>query len=390
MKRIFLSLIKISFITLSIAISFIVSEIITRNLFGNPEEVNGRNLRVDPNFGYKVNQNLMDVDIFGFRNPDRQRSGFRLAAIGDSHTYGYNVISEDSWPAQLSKLADIKTYNFGIGGNGVYSYHYLISEQLKDNKLVILGLYMPNDFSGYGYICDIDFTNTYWRNEVVRLNLSPPICENPTIDHTFGKRLKVSIIRLTDRSTFLTLLKREIAAQMKRFSDDTVTLTDKINPVSFSHLQSVSLATDTSHWETNTIYNDFLRMIMDWKNHSDEGQISIMLIPSSQAIVHRMIERDVINISLEKKKILDAHTKNEIQLEEKLLLELGSIGIPVKSASEELIKSFQQNSKGVDAEKFYPDSHPGSIGYAAYARVANELLKSMILTENTSEAGLDK
>ena len=67
-------------------------------------------------------------------------------AIGDSHTYGYNVSWEDAWPYQLSRSLNKSVYNLGVGGYGIFHYLFLAKEALKHKpEYVILALYVPND-----------------------------------------------------------------------------------------------------------------------------------------------------------------------------------------------------------------------------------------------------
>ena len=67
----------------------------------------------DPILGYRYSTSLKDIDESGFRNPPGHAAN--IAALGDSHTYGVNVASEQTWPAQLGRLLQRNVYNYGVG-----------------------------------------------------------------------------------------------------------------------------------------------------------------------------------------------------------------------------------------------------------------------------------
>lgn len=91
-------------------------------------------------------------DRAGPRVPGR----FRVAAVGDSFTFGYGVEAEEAWPARLSSLlprrgdATAEVINLGIGGYGTVQEVTWLAENLEsalDPDLVILGFYPGNDLS---------------------------------------------------------------------------------------------------------------------------------------------------------------------------------------------------------------------------------------------------
>jgi len=65
----------------------------------------------EPKLDYTVNPELAGIDSSGFRNPTVLRTA-EIVAIGDSHTFGYNVSSEDDWPTQLADMTGRTVYNF--------------------------------------------------------------------------------------------------------------------------------------------------------------------------------------------------------------------------------------------------------------------------------------
>jgi lysophospholipase L1-like esterase len=68
-------------------------------------------------YRYKGADHLLNRD--GERRPDgalAPKSGRRIAAIGDSYTFGFGVALADTWPAQLAALTGSEVVNYGRGG----------------------------------------------------------------------------------------------------------------------------------------------------------------------------------------------------------------------------------------------------------------------------------
>jgi lysophospholipase L1-like esterase len=59
---------------------------------------------------------LVNTNSQGFRGPefDSPAPGFRIAAVGDSVTFGWGVSDDQSWPAQLHGITNIEVLNLGI------------------------------------------------------------------------------------------------------------------------------------------------------------------------------------------------------------------------------------------------------------------------------------
>ena len=56
-------------------------------------------------------------------------------------------------------MTGVQTYNYGVGGYGIFTYHKLVLDELNKGKQVIVGLYIANDFELKGSPCKIDFQN---------------------------------------------------------------------------------------------------------------------------------------------------------------------------------------------------------------------------------------
>ena len=115
----------------------------------------------DEKLAYRIAPSFPGIDANGFRNPRTQKQ-VDLVAIGDSHTYGNNVRTEDSWPYQLADLTGMTVYNFGIGGYGSLQYHHLMDEAIKlKPQVIVIGLYLANDIINP---CKLINTMDYWQN----------------------------------------------------------------------------------------------------------------------------------------------------------------------------------------------------------------------------------
>lgn len=87
-------------------------------------------------------------DILGFRN--RQIPNVAdIITIGDSQTYGNNVLLEQSWPGQLKTALGCKSpvlYNMSVGGWGAVEYLEIFNKAvLFRPKVIIVAFYTGND-----------------------------------------------------------------------------------------------------------------------------------------------------------------------------------------------------------------------------------------------------
>ncbi len=85
-------------------------------------------------------------DARGFRNPSALDSA-TIVALGDSHTYGISVSSEEAWPHILSAQMDKDVYNMGKAGYGPARNNHNLSIAIElEPRWIIFGLYFGNDF----------------------------------------------------------------------------------------------------------------------------------------------------------------------------------------------------------------------------------------------------
>jgi lysophospholipase L1-like esterase len=99
----------------------------------------------DERLGHRPNPKHPEHDSRGWRNkrvPDRSA----IVALGDSQTYGINVVPFQAWPQQLEVFCGLTVYNMAYGGYSPAHYLLLLDEALAlKPQLIIATLYTGND-----------------------------------------------------------------------------------------------------------------------------------------------------------------------------------------------------------------------------------------------------
>ncbi|MCP4333294.1 MAG: hypothetical protein GY785_11615 [Gammaproteobacteria bacterium] len=99
----------------------------------------------DAKLGYRPNPAYPEHDQKGFRNAQVPAAA-DIVALGDSHTWGSGVKSEQTWPRVLATLTARPVYNMGMSGWGpVQSFLYWDEATSLKPKVVIEGIYSGND-----------------------------------------------------------------------------------------------------------------------------------------------------------------------------------------------------------------------------------------------------
>ncbi|MAF80288.1 hypothetical protein CL629_04405 [bacterium] len=118
---------------------------------------------------------LPEIDENGFRNPTVPDE-VDVIGIGDSMTYGYNALTEDSWVYQLGQKTGLSVYNISIGGGGPPQYLLLLDEALKlKPSTIIVGLYLGNDIAGS---CSVFRELDFWKSYAVENEIDIDDCVN--------------------------------------------------------------------------------------------------------------------------------------------------------------------------------------------------------------------
>jgi hypothetical protein len=116
--------------------------------------------------------NDLVMDETGFCNPEGtyQNSTIDIIAIGDSYTFCFTVLPEETWTKRFSDYTGLRSYNLGLIGVGVYEYIQLLKYYglQKSPTVVIMNVYEANDLQNA-----VDYWN-YRNSKGVK-----PAPENP-------------------------------------------------------------------------------------------------------------------------------------------------------------------------------------------------------------------
>ena len=127
----------------------------------------------DPVLGHRMDPDYDGIDRNGFRNPTALERA-DVAVLGDSHTYGNNVVPADSWPQRLASGTGLRVYNFGMGRYGLLQYNALLGRALAlEPSWVILALYVSNDLAD---VCGTIRTTPHWSKQASGLGFDPALC----------------------------------------------------------------------------------------------------------------------------------------------------------------------------------------------------------------------
>lgn len=157
-KGIFLNSILV---LVSVLVGLGVTELVLRNFTQFPIHAPMGNRTFDDRLLYRMDTNLAGIDADGFRNPETYLDNFpKVAAVGDSFTYGYNVSREASWPGRLEAALGEPVYNYGGGGYSLLQYVDLVRLAVESGaKTIIVGILPENDMA----ICNASRL-TYWND----------------------------------------------------------------------------------------------------------------------------------------------------------------------------------------------------------------------------------
>ena len=332
----------------------------------------------DPILGYRLDPNLIDVDENGFRNARGKRGDYTIAAIGDSMTYGNNVASEFSWPADLERLSGKLTYNYGVGSYGIYSYHALVREELKrNNEKILVAINVGNDFAKAFSYCDIVKANSdFWQGEKRRLklkgfessDLETPQCrswERPV-------RLKVF---LTENVALISAFRFLVWDRLvPRSDDDYFVFPEGIPRVDRTYVRRGKAATDLQDPDTAALVNDLNIFLRDWAADG-KGSIGLLVIPTKEAVLYETLKRHGLLAGSDPTftAIADMQTKLAETINQSAL----DAGIPSVNTTNFMVDALEASIRA--KKPFFPndDSHPYIEGYEAIARAAIDVSNTL-------------
>ncbi len=357
----------------SISLSLLILEIGIRSFTIYP--INYKSSRIlDNRLEYKVDPKLKDIDEHGFRNY-ASTEPIEIVAIGDSHTFGNNVQSQDSWPQQLASMLNKRVYNFGMGGYGILQYKALFDDaMLLKPKYLVLGLYLMNDLHT---ACQMIAKLPYWQNWAVQNNINTSICpkyEDEQATRSFPS-LNVTNIAIISAFKFLVKLPMEfeITSLLKKlgFEKDILIINDDKNKTLIDFGIIVKRKNYLNKPEVKFGLEIAKIILQDAKVMLDKKNIKfgVVFLPSKQRAYYDYLLGKHFTLP----DVYHEMVRNELMLTEKLANTMTKAGIPFIDAKPYVEQTLY------DRENVYPshtDGHPLEPGYRAYALAAANMIKS--------------
>lgn len=362
---------KIALISLSVIVSLVLLEAALRSLPSTIVYSPKANQMYDDKLGHRMDPSLKDIDEKGYRNPVPLKQA-DIVVLGDSHTYGVNVKSEESWPSQLDGMTDMTVYNMGVGSYGTLQYDYLIDDAIAlKPKYIILGLYVANDLDD---VCKLINKSDYWKVWAGEHGYDAGVCADSPgwlsrIKETFLKQhivwIIASAIKRVDENTSLG-----DAIVVNEGTNHTIIKRRRIS----SHGKKMDLGKERIALGFQ-ITKDIIR---DMKTKADENGVdfSVVFIPSKERVFFDYLIGKGYELPPDYYQLVD----NENALVKEFSAYFSGLGIDYADAGPYVLSELYVS--GPD----YPqsdDGHPIGNGYRAYARAAYE----GVITDNEAEAG---
>ncbi len=292
-----------------------------------------------PTLRYVLDPALPDVDAAGFRNLRLSRD---IAAIGDSHTYGYNVEADASWPARLAAESGREVYNFGVGGFGVPDYAHCVQLALAQGcRTLLVAFYPANDLADWDYV------------------FPPPPLSAPMALQRFA--IERSALVAATRSA---LRKRPALVRPGAPCTDLAIAAGRVR----RHGAAMDLADSLVVARLQQAGTLFAAMAEACR--ADDARLGVLLIPSKMRVYSACAARHGAELPPEVARAVASEQALLASFRE----ELARLGLPCRDALAELGEALEiERAAG---RPLYPatDGHPLAAGYAAYARAAAALL----------------
>jgi hypothetical protein len=378
------SLANLALVVLALIVATMLCEVLARVFTPYPRRYAGM-------FPHEVllftsDPSLPGIDAHGFRN-GRNMTHYDIAAIGDSHTFGYNVSPEASWPSVLSQMSGRRIYNFGAGGYNYLQYYYLADQALDLGVDVIIAFYPKNDLTQY--ICPTARL-PFWRNFLDAEHLALP-CDQfvdpfryplPILQHFEQSEPRARPIDQV--AAFLQTHVALYALGEKLFSQQPTSLSGA-KPGSVVYIAEDFAGQDQYGYLSEVMQHSLLSMDLGHafvarsfevaqglfarlavKARTTNRYLGFLLIPSRERLLYEALERP----DTAKSPRFLAVTQEETLLVSRLSQFFQTHDLPYVDLQPFVLPAVKNAlARG---ERFWPgyDGHPLQRGYAAYARGA--------------------
>ncbi len=263
-----------------------------------------------------MDANMDEIDEHGFRN--NTLPSIEVVALGDSHTYGFNVSSDNAWPKLLARKIEKNVYNFGIGGYGILQYQYLLNKSIELNpEVILLGLYLPNDLND---ICRLISKNQYWASRARKFNIDIGLCAAPPkrqpISRT-GTRKKREILFkkwLKEKSATISIVSEYSSrhSTLKKIENNEIknalVINDKNTKTIIRHkrIRNHKKYMDINEPHIKMAYEMLKNFVLEAKKNVDLNNIhfGVLFIPSKERVFYKYLMQMGYDVSIEYKELV--------------------------------------------------------------------------------------
>ncbi len=354
--------------------------------------INSQNLNRDELFSFTMAYNRnYGIDSNGFRNPQALKNA-DIVTIGDSHTFGYNVTTEYSWPYQLSRMTNKSVYNLGVGNYGLVQYYYLMDQAIKLKPMnIIVGFNLATDLNKQT-MCLL-FNNkelNYRRKWAIENNFNIENCKNTCDEDNPG----VSVVKKTYSVFSLNYLKSRIKEtaiftlvefmiwtplQAKLFyfnkeigkteNNNLIIINDgKQNTLfSYTRLKGINNNMDLKKQDIGTAFKIAKKLFTEMKDKADKNEtvFTVLFIPSKENVYYEYLLNSKYTLPDEFHQVV----QNERNLLKEFSIFFNEAGIKWIDARPYVVNVLYGQDK---VYKITLDDHPLESGYQAYAKAVYE------------------
>jgi lysophospholipase L1-like esterase len=327
--------------------------------------------------------NMEEIDEHGFRN--NILPSIDVVALGDSHTYGFTVSSDNSWPKLLGRKLKKNVYNFGIGGYGILQYQYLLNKSIELNpEVILLGLYLPNDLND---ICKLVSSNQYWASRAKEFYIDSSLCpETQKAQHTSGavtnKKREISIRKWLKGKLATISIASEYSSRfsrLKKIENGEITNGLVINDrkiktvIGFKRIRGHEKYMDMNRPHIKMAYEVLKKFLLEAKKNTELNNIrfGVLFIPSKERVFYKYLMQMDYGVPKEYKELVD----NEDELKENISLFLKNTGISFIDVLPDMEKALLKYG---NIYSVWDDGHPNEIGYQIYAENAFKVYQQII------------
>ncbi|MEM7504359.1 MAG: hypothetical protein AAF417_20135 [Pseudomonadota bacterium] len=368
-----------------IVVAAILGELVLRAAFGFPLPM--VNFRVDERLLFTAHPAFPEIDDQGFRTLPADDE-YELAAIGDSHTFGYNVSTTESWPALLADEQGISVHNYGVSGYNFLHYYTLAQDALESGMDVVIAIYPANDLTQF--VCEL-YELDGWAIDRERLGVSLDCADHPLggsflpvrppEQRSSTEQIKEWIIEnVATASTIYHLIWRPTRQAAAASPAGTLVYPGGIDDPGFERfdVQLFDLFIASMKRNGGFVSRSFEASLQAFDQLIEEARtrdrfIGFLMVRSRPRIIAASYG-DARN-DLEPRFAELARYEDEIVEDYERFFE--SRGVPVVDNLEFVLVAYERARS--QQEAFWPvadDDHPLADGYVAYAEAVGELLSS--------------